>query len=78
MAGPPLNDIIVVMRDTGQRNARDLYRMQVKISTSTLESLCPKCAHASPALKCEHGSPLQPRAVRGSDTSLPSLCRRVS
>jgi hypothetical protein len=30
VAEQPLKDIIVVMRDTGQRNARELYRMRVE------------------------------------------------
>ena len=30
MADQPLKDIIVVMRDTGMRNARELYRMRVE------------------------------------------------
>jgi integrase len=30
VAEQPLNDIIVVMRDTGMRNARELYRMRVE------------------------------------------------
>ena len=30
MAEQPLQDIIVVMRDTGMRNARELYRMRVE------------------------------------------------
>jgi integrase len=30
VAEQPLKDIIVVMRDTGERNARELYRMRVE------------------------------------------------
>ena len=30
VAEQPLKDIIVVMRDTGQRNVRELYRMRVE------------------------------------------------
>ena len=37
VAEQPLKDTIVVMRDTGMRNARELYRMRVENSTSMPE-----------------------------------------
>lgn len=35
-AEQPLKDIIIIMRDTGMRNARELYRMRSSISTGPI------------------------------------------
>ena len=34
VAKQPLKDIIVIMRDTGMRNVRELYRLRIEISRS--------------------------------------------
>jgi hypothetical protein len=49
VADQPLKDIIVVMRDTGMRNARELYCMRVGTWTSMPGRSSRRTARRSPA-----------------------------